>query len=904
MATHARLICLVFLLSLVSGAAIHAGAPARATERVKPAPKVSRTGGEAASASRVAPEAGAGSLRVGEVRKIADVPWFGLQCPFIPGSSEIWLPVFTSDLVHQGATWAFYVRGAVDVKTKAESRRTSFYGNASFAARSQAAVAVDATASQRLLYTNDWRLAEWKELTVGKLKGLKVESAAISPDGTLICFAARSDEASAYRLYLVSSGGTGLREIPDTKGCHGPVFAPNGKKVYCSRNFPDDKTPGSVWAIAVDGAQRTLLHQFHQVHGPKAKVFGWLIANPNLALSPDGSRLALVVSRMREGGLLMRLSIAGVGELNLPVDRKTGRPQSADSDLDIVVCDTTSGATQSLGLSRYRPVSIAWSGRGDKLAFAGFGSVPDSGPDTTLQPVGRSPQPLGRCSLLSLQPLYVADLVQPTHRVTREAEEGARGGRSQEAARVGSLPTGDTLGLGTGATETAPRPQANIPSTPAPSPKSGARLAAPTAAPAKAQAPQPEAPARPTDGLVVIEHEGRLLRLPVAGGELSKEGSLEGSRPVAQPSGSLIAFVGKGPKGQDLFVGAPDGSGLKNVSNLGATPSGYVWSQDGRKLAFVAKGQGGKGDIYVVGADGSGLTNVTNSPADDSSPEWGAGSRWLAFRLKPGDTADSQIAIWNSETGVRVVWSGDPISAFATSPQEDKIALTAGREKLGLYLVEVPSGTSKRVAEVANAGIWQSESVSFSPDGGQLAVADGRGISVGRADGTDLRTIAPDGTSPVWSPDGARLNYLVRELVPDRQFAPGAETEVIYYWLWGVAASGANRHRLWEARGSISVAGWTPDSSHVVFTIGEPCTGLQPGTGPPGAGAMTIRPTTPKPSDPSLVIKMAGTDAPVRLISADFSRGEGTELAAIPHLRNACLLDISREPVLIVPLTQ
>ena len=42
MATSTRLICLVFLLSLVCGAAIHAGAPARATERVKPAPQVGR----------------------------------------------------------------------------------------------------------------------------------------------------------------------------------------------------------------------------------------------------------------------------------------------------------------------------------------------------------------------------------------------------------------------------------------------------------------------------------------------------------------------------------------------------------------------------------------------------------------------------------------------------------------------------------------------------------------------------------------------------------------------------------------------------------------------------------------------------------------------------------------------
>jgi len=39
-ATRTRLISLVFLLSLVYGAAAHADAPVRPTERVKPAPEV------------------------------------------------------------------------------------------------------------------------------------------------------------------------------------------------------------------------------------------------------------------------------------------------------------------------------------------------------------------------------------------------------------------------------------------------------------------------------------------------------------------------------------------------------------------------------------------------------------------------------------------------------------------------------------------------------------------------------------------------------------------------------------------------------------------------------------------------------------------------------------------------
>jgi Tol biopolymer transport system component len=60
-------------------------------------------------------------------------------------------------------------------------------------------------------------------------------------------------------------------------------------------------------------------------------------------------------------------------------------------------------------------------------------------------------------------------------------------------------------------------------------------------------------------------------------------------------------------------------------------PSGFSWSPDGTRLAFLS-GRDRKVEIYIVNADGSKLTRLTEHPAVDDSPTWSPDGQQIAFR--------------------------------------------------------------------------------------------------------------------------------------------------------------------------------------------------------------------------------------------------------------------------------
>jgi len=97
------------------------------------------------------------------------------------------------------------------------------------------------------------------------------------------------------------------------------------------------------------------------------------------------------------------------------------------------------------------------------------------------------------------------------------------------------------------------------------------------------------------------------------------------------PDGGRIAFGSDRSGLPEIWVAARDGSGLQQITSLGAAQIGVTgWSPDGAYIGFDAA-IAGNSDVYVVGSDGGNLRRLTSDPAREGLPSWSGDGRWIYF---------------------------------------------------------------------------------------------------------------------------------------------------------------------------------------------------------------------------------------------------------------------------------
>jgi len=96
-----------------------------------------------------------------------------------------------------------------------------------------------------------------------------------------------------------------------------------------------------------------------------------------------------------------------------------------------------------------------------------------------------------------------------------------------------------------------------------------------------------------------------------------------------------------------------------------------AWSPDGRRIAFLRqKAPFGGSDIYVVAPDGSGLRPLVRSRSHLEAPTWSPDGRHLAyFRLVAGTPGDERYAVMVAVTSTTewLDWSPDSTGVLWTS---------------------------------------------------------------------------------------------------------------------------------------------------------------------------------------------------------------------------------------------
>lgn len=246
-----------------------------------------------------------------------------------------------------------------------------------------------------------------------------------------------------------------------------------------------------------------------------------------------------------------------------------------------------------------------------------------------------------------------------------------------------------------------------------------------------------------------------------------------------------------------IYVMKPDGSQVRKVTQVDdhrdhASPR---WSHDGKRIAFDAQpSAGGRRHLFVVDADGKNLRNLGH----DAQPDWSPDDKQLAFDVyevrrkifvqnadgSGGRTeiAEGVCARWSPD-GSRLATSdyrnirihdlatGESRELFAApfrsihagynwSPDGKLLAISAQSERGGggsrpLMIVEVDSMPPKVTVRLKSG---QGGSVSFSPDGKQLAIDNGYLIHLLDAHGDTPPSAVPgqrgQNRQPHWSPDG------------------------------------------------------------------------------------------------------------------------------------------------------
>ena len=197
----------------------------------------------------------------------------------------------------------------------------------------------------------------------------------------------------------------------------------------------------------------------------------------------------------------------------------------------------------------------------------------------------------------------------------------------------------------------------------------------------------------------------------------------------ASPDGSMIAFGRDAGGSSQIFVAAPDGTQVRQVTHDPVEATDAGWSPDGSEIAYVGFGKGGTDrSVFVIDESTGRSRQLTFESADAANQGWSPDGTEILYRL--GETSADSV----------------------------------------LRLVDVSTGEVTQLTDVGEAaadGAW-------SPDGSTIAFAldvvgggldDSHGIVLMDADGGNRRVLVPDvpAWGPAWSPDGTRIAYFAED---------------------------------------------------------------------------------------------------------------------------------------------
>ena len=255
------------------------------------------------------------------------------------------------------------------------------------------------------------------------------------------------------------------------------------------------------------------------------------------------------------------------------------------------------------------------------------------------------------------------------------------------------------------------------------------------------------------------------------------------------PDGTRIVFRGsiEGPAygwdmsyttntlNSEILVMTIDGNDVINLTQSPAFDGWPMWSPDSKKVIFASNrsGKPNSGQLYSVNPDGSALSQLTDLPGAVAQPAFSADGKFV-FGYQLWETDDEHY--------------GHIVQLTVRSYSPDVIV--EARSKFATTVID--------------------SYPMMSPDGSSFAFHSNRTgdweVYVANADGSKLRQITnvkgPD-QCPVWSPDGTKIIF-----ASERDSDPE---------IYIMNADGSGQTRLTKTPGDDSHPHWYPDGSRIIF---------------------------------------------------------------------------------------
>lgn len=244
------------------------------------------------------------------------------------------------------------------------------------------------------------------------------------------------------------------------------------------------------------------------------------------------------------------------------------------------------------------------------------------------------------------------------------------------------------------------------------------------------------------------------------------------------------------------------------------------WSPDGKRIAYVAKGEPSGQQIFVRWMDAEGaVTQISHLTETPASIEWSPDGKAIAFTMNVPVRDSWRIAMPTPPKGAK--WIEPPKIVTRLNYRSDRVGYTDDAYR-HIFVIPADGGTARQVTN----GDWNHSAPAFSPDGKWLAFSSLREpnaenafrkseIYAANLETGEIRALthrAGTNTAPLYSPDGRTIAFMSADSV---EHSAWAETR-----LWLMNADGSNARLLsGNLDRPISAASWATDGSGVYFNV-------------------------------------------------------------------------------------
>ena len=294
------------------------------------------------------------------------------------------------------------------------------------------------------------------------------------------------------------------------------------------------------------------------------------------------------------------------------------------------------------------------------------------------------------------------------------------------------------------------------------------------------------------------------------------------SSPQLSPDGQQVLFgrrwVDKMNDKWESSVWIMNADGSRSRSLM--TGSDAQWSPDGKRIAYIAKGEPAGSQIFVKWMDGeTAPTQISRLTETPSGLQWSPDGKSIAFNMSVPVRDNWRINMPQPPKGAK--WTEAPKVVTKLNYRSDRIGFTDDGIRQ-IFLIPADGGTARQLT----TGDFGASAPAFSPDGKWIAFSGLREsnaenmfrkahIYAANIETAEIKQITHRwGTSgsPTFSPDGKMIAFMAADSVNHSAWAENK--------LWVMNADGSNAHLISGALDRpISGVNWAVDGSGLYFNV-------------------------------------------------------------------------------------